>query len=140
MKSNIIDLSTCRKGDILVSSLGAKLQYVGNLAADDYYDHKVKYIQMENGSRPIDVFGTRTNDGYVFKNNRKPETDHDIVKIMKITQIKINDLSKDEYKHPDAFIESCKIDGIEATEAQLEELNNDSEFVLEQVEEFIANL
>jgi len=26
--------------------------------------------------------GTRTNDGYVFALNRKPETDHDIVEVI----------------------------------------------------------
>jgi len=35
----------------------------------------------------IDLFprsnGTRTNDGYVMKFNRKPEIDHDIVEIIK---------------------------------------------------------
>jgi hypothetical protein len=31
----------------------------------------------ENG-----IYGTRINDGFVFQNNRNPETDHDIVKIL----------------------------------------------------------
>lgn len=37
----------------------------------------------------------------------------------------------------DAYIESCDIDGEEATDEQLDEINNDSQLVYELVEEWI---
>lgn len=81
-----IDLSTCEKGDILISSRGAKLEYIsptpwGNYT---YLDHVVRYIHDEYG-QPYgeDNYGTRTNDGFVFAKNRIPEFDHDIVKIIR---------------------------------------------------------
>lgn len=74
-----IDLSTCEEGDILVSSHGTILMYVSPTEPNDYYDHIVTYMEGEfKGST-----GTRTNDGYVMKLNRKPKTDHDIVRIIK---------------------------------------------------------
>lgn len=74
-----IDLRECEKGDILISSQGAKLEYVEPLPEDNYYDHLVKHIDGEH----IGGFGTRTHDGHVFRMNRMPEIDHDIVKIIK---------------------------------------------------------
>ena len=78
MERGKVDLSTCKKGDILISALGAKLEYVKPLPENDFYDHEVKYVED-----PLRGRGTRTNDGYVFKYNRIPETDHDIVEIIK---------------------------------------------------------
>ena len=69
-----VDLNTCKPGDKLLSSHGLELTYIKKLTEDNYYDHLVRY---PNGSE-----GTRTNDGYVFRTNRKPEIDHDIVKII----------------------------------------------------------
>ena len=37
----------------------------------------------------------------------------------------------------DAYIESCDIDGVEATDEQLDEINNDSQLVYELVEEWM---
>jgi len=37
----------------------------------------------------------------------------------------------------DAYIESCDIDGEEATDEQLDEINNDSQLVYELVEEWM---
>lgn len=82
-----IDLRDCSKGDILISSLGGKLKYIEPLPEDHYYDHLVEYIEAfggESGDKiPVGSQGTRTHDGYVFRKNRIPETDHDIVKIVK---------------------------------------------------------
>ena len=84
--SDLIDLSKCKRGDILISSHGAKLEYIGPTPWKyyTYLDHVVKYVEDENGNGfKEDNYGTRTNDGFVFKHNRKPETDHDIVEIIK---------------------------------------------------------
>lgn len=81
----MIDLSKCKKGDVLISSHGHILEYVGPtpIKGYKYLDHVVRYVTDDKG-RPYtpDNFGTRTNDGFVFAKNRKPETDHDIVKII----------------------------------------------------------
>jgi hypothetical protein len=69
-----VDLSTCVKGQKLLSSHGEILVYVKSLPAEDFYDHLVEY---RCGSQ-----GTRTNDGYVYRNIRKPKYDHDIVEIL----------------------------------------------------------
>lgn len=74
---NIINLNTCKKGDILISKHGTKLTYVQKLPECDYYQHKVKYSDPKLG------YGTRTDDGHVFKHNRM-ETDEDIVQIIHI--------------------------------------------------------
>lgn len=86
-----IDLRDCEKGDILHSSQGAKLEYVCPTPYGHYtyLDHVVKYIEDEHGnSYTEDNYGTRTHDGFVFANNRIPETDHDIVKIIQINKTK----------------------------------------------------
>jgi hypothetical protein len=79
-----IDLRNCQKGDILISSKGAVLEYVCPTPWQEYtyLDHVVRYIEDQYGGKFKKVnFGTRTNDGFVFAKNRIPETDHDIVKI-----------------------------------------------------------
>jgi hypothetical protein len=82
---NNIDLRTCKKGDILISSHGAKLEYVAPTPWKylTYLDHVVKYLEID-GVKQKDNYGTRTHDGYVFAKNRIPETDHDIVEIIHI--------------------------------------------------------
>lgn len=85
MKTNI-DLSTCDRGDILISTHGAVLKYIGPTPIKhfNYLDHVVKYYKRSDGSYyPPKCYGTRTNDGFVFKKNRLPEEDHDIQKIIK---------------------------------------------------------
>jgi len=77
-----IDLRTCKPGDALISSHGAKLIYVRPTTEFEYLDHYVQYVEMPDGSKPAESYGTRTHDGFVFKNKRIPETDHDIVKII----------------------------------------------------------
>jgi hypothetical protein len=77
MKKEKIDLRTCKPGDKLISSHGAELEYVRPTTEREYLDHVVKYLDENLG------MGTRTHDGFVFKNNRIPEIDHDIVKILK---------------------------------------------------------
>lgn len=82
-----IDLSQCKKGDILISSHGAKLEYVAPTPWEiyNYLDHVVIYKEHPDGTPYNDnCYGTRTNDGFVFKNKRIPETDHDIIKIIHI--------------------------------------------------------
>ena len=71
-----VDLRTCNKGDILISALGAQLEYVRPTRDDEYLDHVVKYLEKDVGE------GTRTHDGFVFAKNRMPNFDHDIVKII----------------------------------------------------------
>jgi hypothetical protein len=82
----VVDLSKCKKGDILISSHGAKLEYISKTPYKHYtyLDHVVRYIEDEDGI-PMgkDNYGTRTNDGFVFAHNRNPKTDHDIVEILK---------------------------------------------------------
>jgi hypothetical protein len=79
------DLRKCKKGDILISSHGAKLEYIAPTPYGHYtyLDHVVRYIEDKDGkSLGKDNYGTRTNDGFVFALNRKSETDHDIIKII----------------------------------------------------------
>lgn len=78
----MVNLNTCEKGDILITSHGLKLEYVCKTPWKhyQYLDHVVKYPEGGFGEGN---YGTRTNDGFVFKNKRKLETDHDIVKIIK---------------------------------------------------------
>lgn len=81
----MVDLSKCKKGDTLISSHGAKLEYVAPTPWKFYcyLDHVVRYIEDADGkSFGKESYGTRTNDGYVYAKNRQPEVDHDIVKIL----------------------------------------------------------
>ena len=85
--NNTVDLSQCKEGDILISRHGAKLEYVSPTPWGffTYLDHVVRYVEDAEGNKYGDgIYGTRTNDGFVFQNNRNPETDHDIVKILNI--------------------------------------------------------
>lgn len=77
-----IDLNTCKKGDILISSHGLKLEYVSKTPWKKYtyLDHVVKYPGDGSGRRS---YGTRTNDGFTFQFNRRPKTDNDIVEIIR---------------------------------------------------------
>lgn len=86
-----IDLSICDTGDILISSKGSILQYVCKTpwGVYKYLDHVVKYICTKEGYSFAEIsgepsYGTRTNDGFVYRNNRDPKVDNDIVKIIKI--------------------------------------------------------
>jgi hypothetical protein len=81
-----IDLRTCKRGDILISSQGATLEYIAPTPYEgiEYLDHVVRYIKDRDGkSFGKNNYGSRTHDGFVFKNVRIPETDHDIIKIIK---------------------------------------------------------
>lgn len=80
----MIDLSKCKKGDTLVSTHGAILEYISPTPWGEYtyLDHVVRYVQDKDGKEfPPNTYGTRTNDGFVFAKNRKPEVDHDIKEI-----------------------------------------------------------
>lgn len=80
-----IDLRTCKRGDILITSQGSKLEYICPTPwkCYTYLDHVVRYVEDADG-KPYskENYGTRTHDGFVFKNNRIPETDHDVVTII----------------------------------------------------------
>lgn len=79
-----IDLRKCKEGDILISSHGAKLKYISPTPwrGYSYLDHVVQYIEDKDGNYyGNNCYGTRTHDGFVFKKNRIPEYDHDIVEI-----------------------------------------------------------
>jgi len=81
-----IDLSTCEKGDVLISSHGTTLEYISRTPFKQYayLDHVVRYVKYKNGEKfAKGSYGTRTNDGFVFANNRQPETDDDIVEVIK---------------------------------------------------------
>ena len=85
VSNSTVDLSKCKKGDILISSHGAKLEYIAPTPWKHYtyLDHVVRYIEDANGKSFGDEnYGTRTNDGFTYAKNRKPETDHDIVAIL----------------------------------------------------------
>ena len=73
----MVDLRTCEGGDLLITVHGVRLKYLYPLPDDDYYDHRVQYIET-----PTDSYGSRTHSGQVFRHNRLPE-DQDIVKIIK---------------------------------------------------------
>lgn len=75
---NVIDLRSCVMGDILISTHGTYLMYIGPCVEDEYMDHRVKYLDPGLGN------GTRTHDGYVFRDIRIPETDEDIKTIIHV--------------------------------------------------------
>jgi len=85
VSNSTVDLSKCKKGDILISTHGAKLEYIAPTPWKHYtyLDHVVRYIEDVNGkSFGNENYGTRTNNGFVFTKNRKSETDHDIARVM----------------------------------------------------------
>jgi len=90
MTKNVIDLNTCKEGDILLCSNGAKLKYLRKTTESEYLDHYVQYIELPDGTKPEKSYGTRTNDGFVFKNIRKPSTDQDVIEIQRINPKKMN--------------------------------------------------
>ena len=71
-----VDLRQCNPGDKLLTKHGTIMEYVG--PNDSYFHtvfpHRVKY--------PNGEFGSRTDEGWVFRFNRRPE-DEDIVEILK---------------------------------------------------------
>jgi hypothetical protein len=79
-----IDLRNCKEGDILITSLGGVCEYLSPLDESDYFDHKIKYLHIPDDTIAIgdSCEGSRTHDGFVFRKNRIPKTDHDIVKVL----------------------------------------------------------
>ena len=69
-----VDLRNCKEGDKLLSRHGLVLTYLRPTEEGHYYDHWVQY--------PDGSLGTRIHDGHVFRKNRLPEYDHDIVQIL----------------------------------------------------------
>lgn len=76
----MVDLSKCNQGDLLITKHGLLLSYVKPCEYGSYYDHEVEYLNMNVGN------GTRTNEGYVFRNNRK-ESDQDVVEIINLKKL-----------------------------------------------------
>lgn len=94
-----IDLNKCNKGDILLCRTGAILEYISPTKEENYYDHKIKYLFIPNYEYDAKNLGegTRTNDGYVFRNKRL-DTDHDIVAIIpKLLFKRIFNIKQDKY-------------------------------------------
>lgn len=85
MQRGQVDLRQCEEGDILISALGATLRYVGlsKRSTKKDYPHEVEYLYSPYGKFRGLGNGDRTDDGYVFRKNRIPETDHDIVMVIK---------------------------------------------------------
>ena len=101
----IVDLRSAKFGDILLSSHGAYLMYIGELPEEDYYDHEVVFLKIPESTvdghhydevinleplswteRPerfkYNYGGTRIHSGHSFRKNRLPDYDHDIVQII----------------------------------------------------------
>ncbi len=83
MEGASVDLRKCRFGDTLISSLGAELKYIKPSEDKDFYDHIVKYIKIPGQKIGRNAMGNRTHSGHVFRNNRNPERDQDIIKVIK---------------------------------------------------------
>ena len=83
MERGQVDLRNCEPGDILISALGKTLRYLRPTKEGEYLDHLVEYLDENGNSDPLLGNGTRTHDGYTYAKKRIPETDHDIVKIIK---------------------------------------------------------
>lgn len=77
-----IDLRKCKKGDVLFCKNGAICIYDRPTEESDYYDHYVDYLfagdKFNDGNLGK---GTRTHDGFVFRQNRKEE-DFDVIRIV----------------------------------------------------------
>ena len=72
-----IDLSTCEKGDILISSRGAKLEYISPTpwGSYTYLDHVVRYIHDENGQILAKTEDAARIKNYQDKEDRSKTTD-----------------------------------------------------------------
>lgn len=81
----MVDLRNCKPGDLLLGRQGSILEYVAPTPHNGltYLDHVVRYVKRPDGSlHGKGAYGTRTDDGYVFKMNRMPEEDEDIVEVL----------------------------------------------------------
>lgn len=86
----MVDLSKCKKGDILISKYGKVLQFLEH-TPEEYYDCTVEYVYPYNLGK-----GSRNYDGSVFKQ----DSDEDIVKVyherfLKVVEIKEYGTKKD---------------------------------------------
>jgi hypothetical protein len=73
---DVIDLRTCKYGDILITKFGTELRYLKPTEEGSYYDHEVEYLKNGLGN------GTRTHEGFVFRKNRRSD-DEDVVEIIR---------------------------------------------------------
>ena len=82
-----IDMNVCSPGDILISRHGAILEYLKK--SDNInlkkWPHQVMFLYYPEEESTLLGPGSRTDEGYVFKNKRLPE-DHEIVSIIKVYQ------------------------------------------------------
>ena len=55
--TKVVDLSKCKKGDILISSHGAKLEYIAPTPWKHYtyLDHVVRYIEDKDGISSLTI-------------------------------------------------------------------------------------
>jgi hypothetical protein len=75
-KRHTFDMNQCKPGDLLESTLGAKLKYIGKEGTEDF-PHDVKYLWAPDEKFADNSMGTRTDEGWVYANKPLP-TDHDI--------------------------------------------------------------
>ena len=68
----MVNLNTCKPGDKLKSKHGKILTYIRKLPSFDF-PHEVQF--------PDGGYGSRTDDGFVYRKNRLPEDD-DIIEIL----------------------------------------------------------
>lgn len=62
------------------------------------------------------------------------KTENTTIDLSKVSNIKFDGIDHSDYPdYCDAHIVSCEINGVEATEEELEELNDNSEFVHESL-------
>lgn len=78
----MVNLNNAKQGDILLTKHGSILEYVGLKGEQYYYPHEIKYLYKDGKINEGELgYGTRNDDGTVFKQNRRPE-DEDIVAVI----------------------------------------------------------
>ena len=78
----MIDLSKCKKGDILICKHGVIKEYVSPIV-NGHSDHNVRTIYVpEDSDNPFIIMeGTMWNDGFVFRKTRM-EGDWDVLRVV----------------------------------------------------------
>jgi len=84
----LVDLRTCKTGDILISRHGAKLEYVAPTPWKHvtYLEHVVRHVEYPDGTPVIaDSYGSRTTSGFILEDVTDRCMQHlDIVQIIHI--------------------------------------------------------
>ena len=74
----VFDMNQCKPGDLLESIHGAKLEYVGlRRCGIDVFTHSVNYLMIDGKDIAPPAPGTRTAEGWMYRNRPLPE-DHDV--------------------------------------------------------------